>query len=31
MKNFNHNCPLYIGKEKITAETTNQSKLPSVQ
>ena len=31
MKNCNHNCPLYIGNEKVTAETTNQNKLPSVQ
>jgi len=29
MKNSKHNCPLYI--EKVTVETTNQNKSPSVQ
>jgi len=31
MKNCNPNCPLYIGKEKVTAGTTKQNKLPSAQ
>ena len=31
MKNSKPNCPLYIEKEKVTVETTNQNKLPSVQ
>jgi len=31
MKNCNHHCLLYIGKEKVTAETTNQNKLASLQ
>jgi len=32
MKKCNPNCLLYIGKEmKVTAETTNQNKLASVQ
>jgi len=28
MKNSKLNCPLYIEKEKVTVETTNQNKLP---
>jgi len=31
MKICNPSCPLYIGKKKVTAWTTNQNKLPSVQ
>jgi len=31
MKNSKLNCLLYIEKEKVTVETTNQNKLPSVQ
>jgi len=31
MKNCNPNFLLYIGKEKVTTETTNQNKLASVQ
>ena len=31
MKNSKPNCPLYIEKEKVTAETRNQNKLPSLQ
>jgi len=31
MKNCKPSCPLYIGKEKVTVETTKQNKLPSVQ
>jgi len=31
MKNSKPTYPLYIEKEKVTVETTNQNKLPSVQ
>jgi len=31
VNNKQYNCPLYIEKEKVTAETRNQNKLPSVQ